>query len=82
VHEPELLGELGEAPVVAATPAGGVVDVAHVGQGVGRFVEQSAEHDDRSPAQPLPAHEDLVALIVALPAHRGEVPTAQVLPGT
>ena len=54
VLEAELLGELGEAPVVAATAAGGVVDVAHLGQGVGRFVEQGAEHDDRSPVQPSP----------------------------
>ena len=32
--EAELLGDLGEAPVVA-TAAGGVVDVAHLGHGVG-----------------------------------------------
>ena len=79
VLEAELLGELGEAPVVA-TAAGGVVDVAHLGQGVGRFVEQGAEHDDRSPVQPIPV--DAEPLIVALPAHHGGVPVTQVLLGT
>ena len=48
--------------------------------GVGRCVKQFAEHDHRSPAQPLPA--DAEPLIVALPAHRGEVPVAQALLGT
>ena len=76
---PSFLGELGEAPGVA-TAAGGAVDVAHLGEGVGRFVEQGAEHDDRTPVQPIPV--DAEPLIVALPAHHGTVPVTQVLLGT
>jgi hypothetical protein len=79
VLEAELLGELGEAPVVA-TAAGGVVDVAHLGQGVGRFVEQAAEHDDRFPVQPILV--DAEPLMVALPARLGGVPVAQALFGS
>ena len=76
----ELLGEGLEVLVVVAALAGGVLDAAGVGQGVGGLVQQGAQDLIRGAAQSFAADHDLgVLLAVDVPPAGGVVAPAGML---